>query len=268
MKKNILTLSLVSSLIACGGGGGGSNGGNSDLSSVAAVWKGSATLIENSCNLNLAMNNITTSAQVNQRGNEVTLDDDLGNHFEGSVVENGFVVSGTFLELGMEIGTTCTLSGTTEFVDAIGSNTAATVYRFQGPCVGKAGECRIGFTGSAVRSNSDNPPTASPTTSPSPSAKGACEAITNRSYTGDGGCGISTLSVSPIAGGVVLEPFGINAATTFLSSASDLSSATSVRNDLTLLGVEGYSCSLECFPPLEFKVKCSKEGATSCMEKF
>lgn len=115
--------------------------------------------------------------------------------------------------------------------------------------------------------------TPEPTTEP---IAGGCPAINERpatgEYSGDGGCGISTAAYrSQTVDGqqiIILEPFGANGATTFNVDPNDLSSATSQRLDLVILGVPGYRCTLSCSAPSTFRVTCFKEGGVTCEEKF
>lgn len=277
--KHTATFSFLiasSFLVACGGGGGGSDSDGGSVS-VAGRWSGIASVSENNCGLPLDLNAINFAANVSQDGSLVSLVDELNDSYSGSTIgEDGFLVTAPPTSLSFPLKTECSFMRDVEYhgispsVDDGNSNTASVRYGYRGTCVSHAGECRLTYIGTAQRSGgpvTTTIPSATPTPIGTPT-KGACAQLQQKSYAGDASCGLSSTSVSVIAGGIILEPLGTNGATSFMDSATDPSLSSSVRTDLSVGGVAGYSCTMSCSPPSEFTVKCVKEGGTSCSEKF
>lgn len=277
MKKIVIGLGLAAAAVSgCGGNGGGEGG--DDVVNAGGIWRGTATLTQNACNLQVGTPTLSFTHTVSQNESAVTLDSDSGDHFLGNAVGNdGFSVDSASRAFSFG-NVVCTMTPQIQYNGISGErgdnneNSADVTVKFMGSCA-VGGQCELNYTGAAVRGVGPVPsatPTAVPTpgASPVPTApSGACSAVNQRPYAGDLGCGLGAATLSTTATGITLEPFGVNGLTTFNGPAG-AQTVTSVRSDLTILNVAGYSCSVDCAPPAEFIVRCSQEGGTSCREKF
>lgn len=265
----LLALSLVTA--ACGGGGS-----DSDDQNFAGTWRGALTRTE-TCGGASNDQTISFTHSVNQNGDAITLNDGAGLEYLGNTVaDDGFSVDA--------VGQTgigeaqCPTANRIEYHDVNDDDDSTANVEFSiTPDCAEANGCRVAYTGSASRNSAA--PTATPAGTPPSTTTpiaGGCPAMNQNpaagTYAGDGGCGISTaaFSVSSQADAsvVILEPFGVNGATSFVINGANPASASSTRTDLTINGEAGYSCTLACTPPGTFTAACFKEGATQCAEKF
>lgn len=264
----LLASSMILLLSSCGGGGGDGD----DARVVSGIWRGALTKISDNCSVS-GPAAINVSHQVNQNEDAVTLLAESGVSFLGNTVgENGFSVDGSHSTIGQA---NCSDQTRIEY-DSINEDddqTADVLITISRTCPGSVA-CTLQYSGTASRSA--NPTgTAVPTPNVTPGTTpiaGGCKAINtkpaNDTFSGDGGCGISDAAFSIQGEAVVLEPFGANGLTTFNIDTANTSLANSQRTDLTILNDSGYSCSVLCSAPSTFTVRCIKEGATSCTEKF
>jgi len=284
MYKSYLRAVILAPLLIAGCGGGSDNSDNdADLSFdtpvVAGVWRGSATLIENSCSVPDVPPVLTLVHTINQNGTDVIVDTESGNHLVGNtVLDNGLSVdSQSPADDEFLTGFICSLSENIQYegVDSDtgdgNSNTADLQITNTGTCNSTAG-CRIVYNGTAVRTGGATTNTPTPEVTATPVSASDCVLMSERTYSGNNGCGLGsvTVSISSLNGSptVALEPFGLNGSTAFVPDTTRPDIAASVRSDLTLLGTTGYTCALECSAPLTFDVECTKEGGTSCKETF
>ncbi len=280
MKKSALIVGIIAlSTAACGGG----NGDDDDTPNLAGIWRGSVTVFENTCSLPVTGNSFSFTHAVNQNESAVVLDDENGRHFLGNVVgADGLSVDASSTQSFFPGNVVCNFGRRIEYDGVSGEegdsneNTAdSVIITDNGTCAGP-GNCRISFRGTASRNSAPLPtptvtPGTTPTATPTPGtgpAKGPCNQVLERPFIGDAACGLSNVSVDQTASGFSLEPFGANGLTNFTSTTVDATMLTTVRNDLTIKGETGYTCSVECFPTSTFTITCSKEGGTSCKEKF
>ena len=283
----LLAGGMISCAVAACGGGSGGGGDDSGDRNVSGVWRGAVTLTENGCNLSLpATFNITDT--VNQNGRSVVLVNETQVQYLGNLVgDNGFSVDAVLANDEITGTVSCDtvsqieydgidddedndLGDLTDDSDGDGDiNTANVDIRITRTCTDTT-TCRSAFRGTARRSGASDDVTPTPTpTPPVQAADGIdCQQIVERSYTGDGECGIGEVEYSLSGATVVLEPFGINGATSFGQLLADPDKANSTRADLTINGVPGYSCSVQCNGEVTFEVSCFKEGADTCTEKF
>jgi hypothetical protein len=267
ISKKLAGLALiVATASACAGNG--NDPSNNDLD-VGGVWTGAVTRVQTTCPATADATTLNFTHTVNQNQQAVILDTADGTRFLGNVVGGtGFSVDAT---LSGQLGNAnCSLAENIQY-DRISDNsddTADVDFTITRQC-SNGTNCKATYTGAATR-NQGNPsvtPVPGATTIPT---SGGCGAIPERSFDGDGGCGISTVAVAQNSGTttLVLDPFGANGATAFVTNAANTSTATSVRSDLVIKTVAGYSCTLTCSPPLTFTASCFKEGGTTCKEKF
>lgn len=226
---------------------------------------------------------ITISHSVSQNISAVELTDQNSIQYLGNLVgDDGLSVDAN--QTVTVNGRTCQDARRVEYdqVTEDNDNTAEVDFIITRTCAGAAA-CNIQWTGTASRVSGGAAaatPTPIPGTTPTPggptTVSGGCAEMNPNpaagTYSGDGGCGISDAAFREETQGaetvVVLEPFGGNGATSFVINSTNSSTALSRRNDLTVNGVSGYTCSLTCSPPGTFTATCTKEGGTSCIEKF
>lgn len=253
---------------ACGGGGGDGD----DATNVSGLWSGALTKVSDGCSP-ASPQTINIQHNVAQNEDAVTLIAESNVQFVGNTVgDNGFSVDATHSTIG---NSSCTDTTRISY-DSINNDSDPTAdidVTINRTCTGAAA-CIIEYTGTVSRTGTgttDPTPTVAPGTTPVASG-GGCPGINPATvagaYQGDGGCGISTTNYSYSNNTVVLEPFGANGATSFAVNSANTSAASSTRTDLTIKGVDGYSCSMVCSAPGTFTVQCFKEGGTSCVEKF
>jgi len=274
LKALILALTPIV-CISCGGGGGDDG---TDVRFVGGTWRGSLTKISDTCS-NGDTNTPAVQHQVNQVEEAIELLNEAGVKFLGNTVANdGFSVDGLQT---VNVRLACTDSARIRYTDIDDNDdaTASVEWDITRSCPGRA-NCEISYSGTTARSSGE--PNATPipsgqaTATPAASNGQGCLAINPNteagSYSGDGGCGISSTvyrsEQQATESVVVLEPFGANGATSFVVSAANSSSASSRRTDLEIKGVPGYTCSLVCSPPSTFTINCFIEGGATCIEKF
>ncbi len=279
MKRIISTLFLSASAAAYIMGCGGSNGDGDSFRNVSGTWSGALTKVSDTC-APAGPAVINFSHVVNQNEEAVTLIASGVTYLGNLVGNDGLSVDGSTSTVK-----NCQDSNRIEY-DSVADDddtTANIDLRVTRTC--GANQCVIAYTGTASRTGipSGNPtvtPAAGSTATPTPTGgtqtAGGCGAINPRTvagtFAGDGGCGISSAGYryeqQTTENVVILEPFGSNGATTFVVSPANTSSATTRRTDLTILSQPGYVCSMACSAPSTFTVSCTKEGGTSCIEKF
>ena len=261
---------ILAGLTACGGSGGDTHSDNA--ANMKGTWTGAITKISDNCTNSNNLQTVNFTHTVNQNGNDITLADKNGLNYTGRTAdENGFAVDGS--QSQTNFGKTCVLVQKITYneIDSNNDNTASVDFNITRTCEDST-ICSVIYTGTASRIGGTTT-TPSPSSSPTTPIAGGCGAINERpaagTYSGNGGCGISEVGYKSLTQGtekvVVLDPFGINGATSFAYTAN---TATSKRNDLTIKDEAGYSCSITCSPPATFTVSCFKEGGTSCIEKF
>lgn len=267
ISSSIFISSAVVLLTACGGGGGDDS---ESIRNISGQWGGSLTQASDQCGG--APATIDIAHAVSQNEDAVSLTSEAGVVFLGNMVgPDGFSVDGSHSTIG---NANCSDSTRIEY-DKIADDDdtlADVVVTIDRSCSGRA-PCQIVYNGVASRAgNVAVNPTPGVTPGATPITRGACSQMNPNpaagTYAGDGGCGISDTAFRVNQNTVVLEPFGANGATSFGVSASDGSTASTARSDLTIGGVAGYSCAMACSPPGTFTVSCFKEGGTSCEEKF
>lgn len=278
-RELFLTSSIA--LLLCSGCGGGGNDGTTDDNdrNVSGVWSGAITKTGDSCSSGLPQV-VNFRHAITQNGGAVELTDENAIQYLGNLVgEDGFSVDAN--QTVTANGRSCQDARRIEYDSVVDDDdtTADFDFTITRTCQGSAA-CTIAYTGTAARSAGDNggtsaTPTPLGTITPTTVSGGCADMNINTNtgtYSGDGGCGISDASLRKDVQGteslIVLEPFGGNGATTFVINPSATSSATSRRSDLSINGTAGYTCSLVCSPPSTFTATCTKEGGTSCTEKF
>jgi hypothetical protein len=269
ISKKLMTVALIAaSASACSGNG--NDPSNNDLD-VGGVWSGALTRVQTTCPTTADAATFSFVHTVNQNQQAVVLDTDTGLHFLGNVVGGtGFSVDAT---LSGQLGSAnCSLAENIQYdrITDNSDNTADVDFTITRQC-SNGTNCKATYTGAAARNQGGGNPSVTPAPgATTPPTAGGCGAIPERSFDGDGGCGLSTVAVAQNEGTniLVLNPFGANGATSFATNAANVSTATSVRSDLIIKSVAGYSCSLTCSPPLTFTASCFKEGGTTCKEKF
>jgi hypothetical protein len=269
MKKLLISACVgfsVLGLAACGGSDGDDD---DDVLFVSGVWRGAFTLTENTCNIPNQPQTFNFVHTVNQNEESVILETDAGQRFLGNVLsDQGFSVDAVGAQ-NQSAGTniTCNFNDRIEYDGVFDDddNDADAELRLNGTCSNGA-TCRLTYQGTATRNSTGGGVT--PTPVGTPAARGACSSMTERTYSGNEGCALGDLALRQSGNGLILEPFGVNGATSFNQSSSDASAATSTRTDLSVNGEDGYSCSVSCAPPITFTVTCFKEGGTTCEERF
>ncbi len=273
----IISISSLLPLLFITGCGGDSDvgiGGDTPVS-VGGQWSGALTRIQDNCVGSNSVQTLNFNHTVNQNEEAVTLLDGNGINFLGNIVgDDGFSVDAT----GAGIIPALPCSGTKENrvsyndINTDSDDTATVEVTVTCP---SGASCLVQYSGTASRASNATPtPTssASPTSTPIVSGSGGCFSINPNpaagSYSGDGGCGISDAVFRVDGSNVILEPFGVNGASSFAISDSNSSSAASTNTNLSISGISGYSCSMACSPPATFTVSCFKEGGITCSEKF
>lgn len=284
--RSVTKLLCISGLtILCIGCGGDSSDDGGGSRNVSGTWSGAITKVSDTCS-STTPSIVNFSHSINQNEDAVTL---VAN---GSLTYLGNLVGSNGLSVD---ATTSTASGCQDenrieydSVDEDNDTTAHIDLRIKRTCGSTV--CEIAYTGTGTRAGAVPVPTATavpgttptvtptvvPGTTATPIANAGCAAINPRTvagtFSGDGGCGISSAAYrfeqQGAEGVAILEPFGANGATSFVVSTANASAATSRRSDLTILSQPGYICTLACSAPSTFTVNCTKEGATSCVEKF
>ena len=257
-------LGLYAFLCACGGGG--SDG--SSPRNVSGEWQGAITKVSDTCGEGDVSSSVSHSVSQNQGA--VVLVGTGGLQYIGNVVgEDGLSVDGS-----RNLERNCVDAIQIEYngIDDDNDLTASIDVRTTRTCSGKQ-DCQLAYSGTVSRSG--QAPVSLTPASPTVPISGGCAEINPNpaagEYTGDGGCGISSTNFSVLSGtqnSVVLETFGANGATSFAILSTDSAIANSSRTDLTVLEVEGYSCTLACSAPTTFTATCFKEGGVTCVEKF
>lgn len=266
LKLISVLLVLAGSLNGCGGGGSGDD----DILFVAGLWSGAFTLSENPCNLPGQVQTFTFRHNVNQNEEAVVLQDEANRQFVGNTLKQGFSVDNTGSSQDLGGGVTCNFANRIEYDEVFDDddNDSLAFLRITRTC-SNGTTCELEYQGTAVRGGGVIP---SPSPNPSPAPRGACNQMTERSYTGDGGCGLGALALTQGSVGgaaaLVLNPFGVNGASSFGIDAADPNTANSTRTDLQITGDVGYSCKIECSPPITFTVSCFKEGGDTCKERY
>jgi len=268
MKKALLFTSMFALALFTGCGG---DSGDDEDRNVSGTWSGAITRVSDTCNSG-APQTANFTHTVTQNGEAVTLLDQNATRYLGNLLsDDGFSADATVNTTSGS--TSCTEERQVEY-DSINDDddeAASMEVRIERTC--GSTKCEISYTGTAARRVAGGGATPTPQPSGTPGVvTGGCAAINPRpaagTYSGNGGCGLSDVKYTVSGQSVILEPFGANAATSFAINTANTSSATSTRNDLTINGVTGYSCSLTCAAPSTFTVSCFKEGGTTCTEKF
>ena len=279
-KKIVLVAGIAAAcLVAACGGGGGSNG--EDVNDLGGIWQGALTLTKNECNLTLP-STINFTHQVGQNDTAIAVTDQDGVSYLGRTIgEDGFSVDAQLANSAGPTPTTSCNNSLRLVYNQIFQNSdddAKIDQTLTQTCTTNT-TCEVVYSGSGVRtSRGTTPPVVTPvatpgvTPTPNPNVRQDCEFVQERTYAGDGDCGLTSLGVEVTGTGagatITLEPLGVNGAASFTQDAGNPLGAHSVSSDLTIKGVAGYGCTLECSAPLEFDVVCVKEGATSCKETF
>ena len=272
---------VFAALIGCGSNGGNGGDGGDDFLEVFGIWIGALTKVQDNCPGSTAPQTLNFSHQVTQVEDAVTLLDQSGLEFLGNLVgADGFSVDaagGGIISAGQCTGT---LTNRIEYHDIHNDFDDVASVEIKVTC-STGGGCEISYEGTASRVVDDETPNPTATPNPAPTASptpvdplapGACSEMNPNpaagTFSGDGGCGLSDTDFSITGSTIVLEPFGVNGASSFAVSAADPSVASSNNVDLTIKGEAGYSCSITCAPPATFFVSCFKEGGTTCTEQF
>lgn len=282
-RKTFFTPIMLFLLFLSSCGGGGNDGGSDDNDrNVSGRWLGALTKIEDTCS-NPSLQTINFNDNVAQNISAVRLLDINGIEYIGNLVgDNGFSVDAT-QQIQIQ-GRACTNARRLEYdnIDNDDDLTSSVDFTIVQNC--GSGECRVHYTGTGSRNlpsgnnTSLTPVAGTPIANSTPvgTQNQGCSALNPSpaagTYSGDGGCGISdvTLRQTTSSGNasIILEPLGVNGSTSFAINSSSPSTASSNRNDLTIANETGYTCSLTCSPPATFTLLCTKEGATTCTEKF
>jgi hypothetical protein len=114
-------------------------------------------------------------------------------------------------------------------------------------------------------------PSPGPGPSPSPSPTPTPEAcVMPGVYTGNGGCGVNSLTISRITGdgNLLVDNFADNPGTLTFDKTDDPNVFESVRTDIIIFGVSGHSCTITCGPGTnQFTLECTRPGAV-CQKIF
>lgn len=261
----LLAGGLALSTIACGGSSSG------DPRNVSGTWSGTVTEVNNTCSPGLAFTSGSFTHIVSQNNEAVSLTDDAsGLQYLGNIVgDDGFAANAVIADDEQPGGTLCSVEQEIAYDEIDSDSDLNAEVKIDSMLICADGSsCLIQSEGSAIRSSSTPDPDPLPMPEPA-----TCLDLIERTYTGDGGCGINSTTVDVRVNAtendlLVLSPFGGNGATSFAINESDTTMASSNRNDLEINAGPDYSCSIVCDGEITFTLSCFQEGGDVCEERF
>lgn len=278
-RRGALAVMLLGALAACGDDDG-------DDAFVSGTWRGTATLVQNTCENVTPDPSLTFAHVVNQNEESVIMQEGSVQYVGNVVGDNGFSVDAAGIQTVGSGGEGCGFSQRVEYdgidddadsIDDVGEdsdeddnpNTADVRITAMGTCPG-ASSCEVVYEGRATRdqllqgvSSSDSSGSSS-----SIADRGDCLELDSRSFSGDGGCGIGTTTLTESNGVLTLNPVASNGSVNFTPSVADSTQAGSADSNLNLVGGSGFSCTMECRPPNTFDLVCVDDNGGSCTERF